>query len=256
MNPVPTALHYPKTEARKLAEMNQLLSEWSGAISESDSAPLAAKAAEMVTDGFYPFYFSQPVRVLFIGRESVDIAGCNYLEILCGSYRSTKHVGGVALNRHHFHRRMLKTAHGLLTGRPHWQEIPDAREIGENFATASGISFAFINLCKISNESGSWQADQPTIRAFVEASTTGRNFYEEQIALLEPEFVVAMNLGDNLFKLGRLHQLGANPGVDLFQLTSKSHPSLLLHTFHFSAANKTDSLFYPAICTVLKERSL
>lgn len=252
MNPDSSTLVYPQSELPKLAAMNSLLAEWKDHLAKSSAAPIASKAADLVTDGFYPFYFSQPVRVLFIGRESLDIAGCSYLEILGESYRSTKRIGAVALDGHHFHRRMLKCAHGLVSGRPAWEQIPKASSIGDIFATAAGISFAFMNLCKISNESGDWPADHPTIRAFVEASTKGRNFFEEQIALLEPHLVIAMNIGDSIFSLGHLDQIKANPSVDLYRLSSKGHRSLLLHTFHFSATGKKDEEFYPAICSVLE----
>ena len=231
--------------------MERLLCEWKSSLLSSTSGALAAKAEHLVTDGFYPYYFSQPVRVLFIGRECLDIEGCNYLELLCQSYRLTKKIGEILLDQNHFHRRMLKCAYGLVNGRPDWDDIPEASTIGDAFATSSGISFAFTNLCKISNESGEWKADAATIKQFVKASTQTRNFIEQQVALLQPDLVVALNIGEEIFSLGSLNQIHALPSVDFYKLTSETHESLLFHTFHFSAFNKKDSEFYPAIVEML-----
>jgi hypothetical protein len=138
---------------------------------------------------------------------------------------------------------MLYTAYGLMNGLPEWKDIPDADEIGDGFATAEGVSFAFMNLSKFSNESDHWSSNWQRIQESVRQATMGRNFIAEQIALLEPDVVITMNLEGYFPALGEKPEYLGTYGdecVSAWALTSHRHKSLLLDGFHFSAPGKRD----------------
>jgi hypothetical protein len=254
---LPATLSYPASETPKLEALRQLFQDWQHASIEA--APEMKEQIEgMVFDGFYPHYFSRKTRILFIGREAREIEGFNYLDLLHNAYRKTKRIGVQHLNCSLFHRRMLYTAYGLLNGFSEWKDIPDAAEIGDSFATPEGVSFAFMNLSKFSNESEFWPSNWKMIKDAVCLASQGRNFIAEQIAALEPDVVISLNLKKYNFlsALGEeINPLGTYGGcVSAWNLNSQGHKSLLLDCFHFSALGKRDlEHYYLPVCEAVKK---
>lgn len=238
---LPTTLAYPEAEAPKLEALRLLFQDWMQA--SIQAAPAMKELIEgMVFDGFYPHYFSRRPRILFIGREAREIEGFNYLDLLHAAYRTGKKIGSQHLNQNLFHRRMLYTAHGLQNGLPEWKDIPDASVIGNTFATPDGVSFAFMNLSKFSNESEFWPSNWRMIQDAVRLATQQRKFIAEEIAILQPDLVISMNLEGHFSSLGEeVTPLAATSrDVSTWRLTSQGHSSLLLDSFHFSAPGKRD----------------
>jgi hypothetical protein len=211
----------------------------------------------MVFDGFYPHYFSQKKRILFIGRESRQISGFNNMDVLYEAYRKGKHIGDRHLNQDKFHYRMIYVAYGIMNGMPLWQDIPTASEIGDTFGEANGLSFAFMNISKLSNESDESSADWGVINAAYALSTQGRNFIQEQVAILEPNIIITMNLidklEDSLASLGKWTPIYASHPANSFWLDSGGHRSLLIDTWHFSNWKKDDIAdYYAPICDAIQ----
>ena len=252
---IPATVSYPDAETPKLEALRQLFEHWIAA-ALATAPELKAEIEGMGFDGFYPHYFSQKPRILFVGREAREIAGFNYLDLLHNAYRKTKRIGVQHLNCSLFHRRMLYTAYGLLNGFSEWKDIPDAAEIGDSFATPEGVSFAFMNLSKFSNESEFWPSNWKMIDDAVRLATRTRNFIAEEIALLEPDLVITMNLEDYFGALGEeIKPLGTYGGcVSAWNLNSQGHKSLLLDCFHFSAPGKRDlEHYYLPVCETVKK---
>ncbi len=265
---------YPDNEKPKLVLLDRLFREWHQHFASARSGLDREVADGMVFDGFYPHYFNQKKRILFIGREAREIAGYNYLELLYAAYRSGKKIGSQHLNVNKFHSRMLYVAYGLTNGTPinvdshlenqsgvslgvpsamrfpTWKDIPWASEIGNTFGTASGVSFAFMNISKLSNEGEmSAQADWSTINRVHQLSTEGRNFVKEQIDILEPHIIVTMNLGEKIHALGELTLIRSSPVAQTYWLNVSGNRTLLIDTFHFSAWKKDDERdYYNPIC--------
>lgn len=238
---LPATLAYPEAEAPKLEALRLLFQDWMQASIQSE--PEMKEFIEgMVFDGFYPHYFSRRPRILFIGREALDIEGCNNLDVLHAAYSTGKRIGSRHLNCDRFHSRMLCTAYGILKGGPEWENIPDASVIGDTFATLDGISFAFMNLSKFSNESGFWQSNWKMIQDAARLATQTRKFIAEEIAILQPDIVITMNLEDFFDSLGEAVAPleSTSRAVKVWRLESHGHKSLLLDCFHFSAWNKRD----------------
>jgi hypothetical protein len=235
-----------------MEKMQRLFEDWHACFTAGASQLEKHTPDDIVCDGFYPHYFSQKRRILFVGRESRQISGYNYLEVLDSAYRVGKKIGGRSLNTNKVHSRMLRITHGLLNGLPEWSAIPEASEIGDTFGTEAGISFAFMNLSKLSNEADEWQSDWPAIEAAHRLSNETRRFSEEEIAILQPHIVITMNLGEKLAALGTLERIEALESVTAWWLDSSGHRSLLIDTFHFSAWSKQDVRdFYGPISEVV-----
>ncbi|MCF7789944.1 MAG: hypothetical protein K9N47_27725 [Prosthecobacter sp.] len=239
MKPIPD-LPYPADELSHLQKLSKLFEDWHACFTTGASQLDKHIPDEIVCDGFYPHYFNQQLRILYIGRESRQISGLNYLEVLFPAYRTGKKIGDRSLNADKFHSRMLRITHGLLNGTPDWSAIPSANEIGDTFGTEAGISFAFMNLSKLSNEADEWQSDWSAIEAAHLLSNETRRFSEEEIAILKPHIVITMKLGEKLKSLGSLQRIESQESVTAWQLDSAGHRSLLIDTFHFSAWSKHD----------------
>lgn len=247
------SISYPDNEKPKLALLENLFREWHQHFADNGSALVKHVADEMVFDGFYPHYFSQKKRILFIGREPRQISGLNNMDVLYPAYREGKRIGDQHLNQNKFHYRMIYIAYGIIKGMPVWQDIPTASEIGDTFGASNGLSFAFMNISKLSNEDDGWQSDWGVIDAVHGLSTQGRSFNQEQVAILEPHIVITMNLGDKIASLGQLTPIQDSQMPRTFWLDSAGHCSLLIDTWHFSAPSKDDIAdYYTPICDAIR----
>jgi len=232
--------NFPKEEIPQRIKLTSLFVEWQEAMKAALPPEQAQQVDGFVRDGFYPYYYRQPLKILFVGKESLGLEGCDYLDVLLQAYREAKRVGKVHLNTHKFHSRLLYVAYGLLNNGMEWKEIPFADKIGDTFATEEGISFAFMNVSKFSNETPRWQAHTELMLSSVNASKAQRCFIEEEIALLQPDLVISMNLGSFLDALGSREGEVRNPNLNRSRLTSHGHQSVLLDTWHFSYTKVKD----------------
>jgi hypothetical protein len=249
----PSCLIFPEEEIERRKNLLALFDEWQTTMKGTLPPEQALRGGEFVCDGFYPYYFRQPMKILFVGKECLGLEGCDYLEVLLTSYRKAKSIGKQHLNTHKFHSRLLYVAYGLLNNYPEWKDIPCADKIGDTFATTDGISFAFMNVSKFSNETDYWQAQTDLMRSSVDASNVQRRFIEEEIALLEPDLVISMNLGSFLDALGTRNEEQRNPNVSRSRLTSHGHRSVLLDTWHFSYTKvKNVEQIYLPVCDAVK----
>ena len=210
-----------------------------------------------VTDGIFPGYLAQRFKVLFIGKESLDIAGQSYIDILYNAIHE-KQIGGTFVNQSHFFRRMLKTAYGINHGLPEWEGIPDAAKLAETFGNDGGVSFAFMNLSKLSHEyldNSSWQADMPTITEFVEQSSRSpRNFFREQMEIIHPDIVITMNLRASFPSLGDIRILDETiPDIEVCSIALGEREVPLFNTWHFAAMKSDAEHFYAPLCAAIKK---
>ncbi len=251
---LPTTLVYPDAETSRLEALRLLFQDWMQASVQAEPE-MKELIDGMVFDGFYPHYFSRKPKILFIGREALDIEGSNNLDILYAAYSEGKRIGSRHLNCDRFHSRMLCTAYGILNGFPEWKSIPYASVIGNTFGTPEGVSFAFMNLSKFSNESGFWQSNWKMIQHAALLATQPRKFIAEEIAILQPDLVITMNLEDFFDSLGETVAPleSTSQAVKAWRLESHGHTSLLLDCYHFSAWTKRDpEHFYLPICDAVR----
>jgi len=253
---IPKDIVYPGNEKNKLNELEKLFQEWYKNILTNDPE----NAERMVFDGFYPYYFSQKVRILYIGRESLGLEGKNYISALFNAYKRKK-IGGKDIDNHQFHYRMFYITYGIIQSIENWEKgqktiewnnIPKASQLAETFATEEGFSFAFMNISKFSNESDSWKADWPSIYPFIDSSV---DFIKKEIEILDPHVIVSMNIGEKRIKSLGWELIDKSEKVYTYQKNNSNDDRvILLDTFHFSAFKKFDEDdFYIPIINIVEK---
>lgn len=185
-------LSYPQNEIELLNAINKLMSKWK---------KLGSMSTLFVSDGFYPFYTNQRIKILFIGREGIDLAGKNYIEELYKSIKNGR-IGNCHLNSHKFHSRMLRITYAIENRTK--EDIPQATEISKTFGTEGGISYAFMNISKLSHESqnGDWKTKMELVNRFLEENNN-IEYLQKEVSLLNPDIIIGMNLGTLYNKLGK-----------------------------------------------------
>lgn len=247
------SLNYPKSELGLKDEINHLNSKWLEFLKVRLGDKCPGNIDELfVSDGFYPYYTSQKKKILFIGREALEIGGCNYMEFLYEAYQE-KRIGSKTLNQHKFHSTMLYLTYAIEHAVYKWEEIPYADEFISEFAQPGGISNAFMNLSKFSNGSGSWASDYNLIDLFISASIQSPvDFFAAEIDLLSPDIILGMNFSERMKCLGSFESPKMYGNDDVcFQtlITSSGNTYPYLDCWHFSALNKNPktNIFNPVI---------
>ena len=246
-------ISYPDFEQGKQEQIKFLMGEWKSSLPKEEQRLF-------VPDGFYPHYFSKNPRILFVAKESTGMLGLAYTDTLFECYRNEKRIGEKNINQYRFHARMMYMAYGILNRESTFEEFqatPPASKIGDTFGTEDGVSFAFMNISKSSNENGTY-ADEKLIEASYEH---GKNFIKREIELLEPDVIISANVTKyitNLFgKPNKLKEIGGNSEVcDVCAQTIKVNgkDTLLLDCWHFSSVKgkKDFEHFYHPVCEFTK----
>ena len=250
---------FTNTEKEMNTALCTLFNDWQEKLKDAESAN-TFWVEHFVSDGFYPCYTEQKLKILFLGRECHRIAGQSNSFLMYNAYKA-KEVNEKPLNRYAFHKRLLKITHGLTNNYCPWATIPNATDLAETFGQKGGLSFAFMNLCKISNEEpeGDFnQCNQQQMHSFLEATrNSGRNFIAEEISLLAPDVIIAMNFDDKFHYLGEAVQLTKNADAHLWRLAINGKHYPLINTYHFAAAKEDQAVFYdPIVHCIQKAKEL
>lgn len=113
-----------------------------------------------------------------------------------------------------------------------------------------------MNISKLSNEAEGWQSNWGVINAAHQLAVQGRSFNKEEVAILEPHYVITMNLGNKIASLGELSPIRDSGRPRTFWLNSGGHRSLLIDTFHFVARKKALDDYYLPICDAIRQSEM
>ncbi len=263
-----TKLPYPPEEVTSFQKMTALMDAWKTKVAESKIFNRDNPSQEYTgkklfsSDGFFPHYYSQKTKILFIGRENRDVAdsyGDSYLDLLVYWYKKEK------LGSRQFHQRMIYIAYGILNGgNIPYGEIPHPDKIIEDFATPKGISFSIMNLSKYANPfKGSSTCDVGLIAKFLKDSNIEeRNFFKEEFSILAPDIIITMNLWRFLEWRPYLKNIfeghPENPGVNTchrIEINGKQIP--VINLYHFSSFTRSNQYdFYNPAMKLFKESFL
>ena len=132
---------------------------------------------------------------------------------------------------------MFKITYSLCNKCFDWEKIPASSKLTKNFGTPDGISFAFMNISKFSNEE-TWSLNKKLVNSFINSA---EDFIAKEIKLLNPDLVFTMNLGNNVELCGNLERIEENSthNIGLYWLDLGTRKTLLADTWHFSAPNKS-----------------
>ena len=146
-------------------------------------------------DGFYPGYFKSSPKVLFIDKESRDVAGQDRMETDL-EYLKSNNINGMWYPKW---QKIFYIIYGIgKKGTMPFNDIPVADEIKNKCFKDNSFPFAFINIIKYSNDSIRLKSDAILINRFLEdAELDRRNFIMEQISILDPDMIITYNFWDD-----------------------------------------------------------
>jgi hypothetical protein len=261
-------IELPSQEQPQRQRLAALMEDWKQTLSQAQVLYRADGTyypgdSYFCADGFFPYYYSQKRKVLFIARETVDMAGRDYIADCLAGYHENR-IAGKPVNSHSFHSRMLYLTWGILRGGTvPYSEVPEAGKIAATTAAPGGISFAFMELSKYSNDNDDANAhrDLELMTAFLRDShLEKRNFIREELALLAPDLVITMNLWETgldaaLLKLalGEVVALETKtPSATLNRISIDGKPVPLIDLFHFSSRKDTETDFYMPVMDMVR----
>ena len=266
------ANEFPDNEQAAFTKLNGLMGEWKkqvGKYTVWDGASQRYWPANeyFCSDGFYPYYYSQNLKILFIARETVQMWGEDYIKELLKGYWEDA-VAGVTVNRHAFHSRMMYIAHGAIKEhfeKPYY-DLDYASDIAKTFGKPEGISFAFMELSKYSNEAEDANAHCNTelMKQFLEDSDIeNTRFIQKEIELLSPDIIITMNLWECGLEpaliekaLGKVSQICGNvylPHATLNSITIGGRQVPLIDMAHFSSRKSHKKAFYDPAMTIMRD---
>ena len=248
-------------EDRLRERLNDLAKRWREGLKENQEL--------FNFDGFYPNYTKQRVKILFVGREACYMSGRNYCDVIGDGL--AKNVIGDKIKwtvaQYPFHRRQFYIAYGILMAAcsggmfPEWNDVPNVCELTKIFGRgggggskemAEGISWAFINLSKLSNNTGDWRTDDARYRPFV-SDKKNREHLQEQIKILAPDVIIGSNVYDLVEIMGYDRNADVQNKNCYFYKEKEGEEPLppFLNCYHFSAVKSDQTCFYEAIRDVV-----
>jgi hypothetical protein len=261
---------FPPEERPLRTRLLSLMSDWKREVSHSsvvfrEDGKAYSGDEYFCADGFFPYYTRQKPKILIIGREAVGLSGLDYINVMFNAYKQNS-VAGKTLDAHATEARQFYLAYGLLHGGAvPYADVPYASELAKTFATAEGISFAFMELSKYSNDAEDANAhrDAALMTRFLQDShLEKRNFAREELALLDPDVILTMNLWgaglDNMLleqALGRVRFLGnPEPAIAVNALSVNGRETPLFDLWHFSSRKSTGRDFYNPVMRAWRNR--
>ena len=249
--------YYPSDEKKLLKQITAINEKiekaWQAYRKNNPDAYGVESNAETVSDGFYPNYTRQPVKILFMGRESYGLTGSDYIEVFIENYLEGK--TGLPekrknINGDKFHKMLIQVAYGIIHQKT-WNDTLSASEICKNRGIFDKVSFAFMNLSKLSNENtnpGHRGTNWELVNTSLDMTLNKENLILEEITALNPDLIVCMN-----FEQDRLRRVF---GDDLkifdkewlkYHLNINGKKILLLDQWHFSAPGKREQEIFDDI---------
>ena len=255
----------PEKEIQLHSELCGLSEEWRKSVMQNKS--FASFSADFNMDGFYPYYTCQECKILFVGREACWLNGGNYIETVCKSIQADN-FNGWTVNQYPFHKRQFYIAYGIQKFVrdgvfPKWEDVPWASDmakrifaksdtesgVGDDFGGLCSISWAFINLSKLSNNSGNWQIGD-TYYKFVDDEENQR-FTREEIMKLDPDIIIGANVSELADILGYEESDKSNKNCHYYLL--KDGFPHFLNCWHFSAIKPDKTAFYNPLAKIVQK---
>ena len=200
---MPTKFKYSKLEKQKNLELDTLMNEWIKQLSKNKT-PINNGNKEttipqdcFAKDGFFPGYFDQKKKTLFIGREPRNIGGFDFRDTT-KAYFDDRYSNNNSWWRHIFYI-VYGIKYGIKTERKlPFKEIPKSSEILNEMRKTNDFGFACINISKYSNDdSGNWETNTDLVHRFLTDSELGKtNFFQRQLEILNPDIIITANLWD------------------------------------------------------------
>lgn len=254
----------------KRRELQHLMQDWKALINTKapivfpDDGKAYAAIDYFNDDGFFPGYFStENTKILFLGRESRYSSGKDRVS------NDLQWFQQCAANGSSYWRRILYLAYGIQSrGKYTFEQIPEANRILFDMVKKNHYGFAIMNISKYSNDADNGAtADFHLINQFLKDSDLRkRNFIREEIALLEPDIIIAANLWESKICKESLElifpsndftgQKTVENVANLWNFQLGSRKIKFLDLYHFSTRGSDKDLFYDPVMHLLFNSSV
>jgi hypothetical protein len=249
-------------EIQKRQQIAALMSDWKSELSKNvkgnadrDYDPLDY----FVSDGFFPGYYNQEIKVLFIGRETRYMEEGDWIQCAIDGYKNKN-----ASNNKGFTRNLLNIAQGIKgNGQIQFEDLKKPNDYAKELSDSNNYGFAYMNISKYSNWKDDGEAaDFDFINMFLEDSNLEkRNFFQEELEILDPDIIITMNLWDRNIEskyldlcFGKI-ELDINDGlVNLANIVLNNKNVKILNTYHFSYPSSPQEYFYNPVMKVIFEK--
>lgn len=240
---------YPPNEKKLKAKLDRLQKCWADNLCSSQDSKY------FCSDGFFPYYTHQNTKILFIGQESYDLGGRDYISTFYDVFRAGQMENGISINQSKFHRRAFYVAYGILRQFPMWKDVPYPDAHNKDIFSENGISFAFMNISKISPYSGYRPTDWTDVKRSV---NEGANYIREEVKLLAPDIVITMALMRDAEIRSALFDTCepvdcTNSDVHVYQAMNGAKKMLVLDAWHFSAWKNELNCYYQPISDAISK---
>jgi hypothetical protein len=228
-------LEYPSSEKIPYKANADLLNAWKNDIKDRIKFNDYSEN-DFVIDGFNPFYFSQKIKILYIGLESRGKEGFDYNDKVTAAYNNNSKISNMSINVHPYHKRILKITFGIEKDK-NWNIIPRAKDIAKYFGKKDGVSFSTIELSKLVNKTADGKANYEIVERFIEISKKKQeNYWNKQIKIMRPDIIITMNLKTYIERgvFGEIQKIDTGIRPHKYYLDVDGKNILMLDSYHFS----------------------
>jgi hypothetical protein len=252
-------------EIQKRRQIVSLMEDWKSEIARNydpeyweEGNPISN--SYFISDGFFPGYYNQEIKVLFIGRETRFM----YEEGDWVHYM-IKHFETDNQNNKLLARRLLYIVHGIRSkGKLEFEDVKRK--------TADGIAkeikdhgFAFMDISKYSNiNKDKPDADYHLINQFLKDSNLEKiNYFQKEIEILNPDIIITLNLWNGKIDqkyldlcFGKIEWEKINDDIDgkvnVSNIILNGKNIKLLNTYSFTDYSHSDKeYFYDPVMEIL-----
>jgi hypothetical protein len=256
----PILKYFKGNENDKRKLINSLMYDWKKEVKNNRENSKGKKSdCYFNGDGFFPGYYNQKKKLLFVGREARWVASGPYPEDYIADF-----INWFKYNDDHnkksFTRHILYIAYGIKNnGILKFEEVKEktANGIAKEMVKNNDYGYAMMNISKYSNEKDSGAiADKKLINRFLEHSPLDkRNYFQEELAILEPDIIITGNLwkgniNENYLDLcfGKMKKTKEiEDKAALYEIKIAQRKIKLIDIYHFSSRYKDKEYFYDPI---------
>jgi len=241
-----------KEEAEKRKELLELMNKWRDSLADKEFIK------SFNTDGFFPNYYGQKHKVLFVGREArwITSGGPN---IIHGDYIGTS-IGWLKNDNQKntsFWGRILRMVQLFRSdGKKEYEQL-SANDCAEEMAKNNDYGFAIINISKYSNDDDDGgTADYPRINKFLKDSQFDlyeeNNYFKKELEILDPDYIITFDLWNGKIKPEYL-KLCLNKGEEVDKYPQDS-PDGRLYEININGRKvKLVDIYHPATPPFVKD---
>ncbi|GHU79538.1 hypothetical protein FACS189462_5230 [Spirochaetia bacterium] len=246
------AQYFTEIETEKRKALLALMDEWLESLDNEEYKDW------FNADGFFPNYYNQKHKVLFVGREARGITSGadnnvdgDYIGTFLGWFK-------IGIQNNNFGRHLMTMVQLFKSdGKIEFEQLMKADDYGKEMVKTGDYGFAFMNISKYSNDLDSGgEADWDSINQFLEDSQLEKhNYFQEELKILDPEYIITANLWNGKIDkkyldlcFGKLTELSAyppeSPEAKLYEIDLDGKKIKLVDVYHFSAIKPDKESFF------------